>query len=441
MVPETRYAKSGDVHIAFQVAGEGPLDLVFVPGFISNLDLMWENPAAARFLHRLAGYSRLILFDKRGTGLSDRVTDLPTLEQRMDDVRAVMDAARSKAAALFGISEGGPMSMLFAATYPERTRALVLYGSYANFNEWVLPPEQLKDFIALVESGWGTGATLPAFAPSLANSEEARRRWARFERAGASPSAVIALMRMNAEIDIRGIVPAIRVPTLVIHRAGDVRVNVLAGRYLGQRIPGAKYLELPGTDHVLWLGDADRVADETEEFLTGARSAPELERVLATVSFCDIVDSTKQAEALGDRRWRSLLDQHDEIATRSIEQFRGQMIKSTGDGFLATFDGPGRAVNCIASIGESLKPLGIEIRGGIHTGEVEFKARDVSGIAVHIAARVAALARPGEVLVSGTVRDLVAGSGLRFQERGAQRLKGLTEEVRLFSLERAATPR
>jgi class 3 adenylate cyclase len=437
MVPETRYAKSGDVHIAFQVVGEGAFDLVFVPGFISNLDLLWETPAAARLLGRLAAFSRLILFDKRGTGLSDRVANLPSLEQRMDDVRAVMDAAGSRRAALFGISEGGPMSLLFAATYPERTRALVLYGSYANFNEWVLPPARLEDFIALVESGWGSGATLPAFAPSLAGNEEARRRWARFERSGASPSAVIALMRMNSEIDTRAIVPAIRVPALVIHRAGDSRVNVLAGRYLGRHIPGARYLELPGTDHVLWVGDADRIADETEEFLTGARAAPVLERVLATVSFCDIVDSTRQAEALGDRRWRQLLDQHDEIAARSIERYRGRKIKSTGDGFLATFDGPGRAVNCVAGIGESVRPLGLEIRGGIHTGEVEFKDSDVSGIAVHIAARVAALAGPGEVLVSGTVRDLVAGSGLRFRDRGARRLKGLSEETRLFALERA----
>jgi class 3 adenylate cyclase len=439
LTPETHYAKSGDVHIAFQVAGQGPFDLVFVPGFVSNLDHVWDSPVRARFLTRLAAFSRLILFDKRGTGLSDRVTDQPSLEQRMDDVRAVMDAAESKQAALFGISEGGPMSMLFAATYPERTRALALYGSYANFNEWVLPPDRLEEFIALVERGWGTGATLQAFAPSLVGSEEARRQWAQFERSGASPAAVIALMRMNAEIDTRHIAPAIRVPTLVIHRTGDARVSVLAGRYLGEHIPGAKYIEMPGVDHLLYTGNTDLVADEIEEFLTGARPAPELERVLATVSFCDIVDSTRRAEALGDRQWRALLDQHDEIAGRSIERFRGQKIKSTGDGFLATFDGPGRAVRCIAAIGESLRPLGIKIRSGIHTGEVEVKNSDVGGIAVHIAARVAALAEPGEVLVSGTVRDLVAGSGLRFQDRGAKRLKGLSEEVRLFSLERTAT--
>jgi class 3 adenylate cyclase len=437
-MPETRYAKSGDVHIAYQVTGQGQFDLVFVPGFISNLDHLWENPVRARFLTRLAAFSRLVLFDKRGTGLSDRVSNQPSLEQRMDDVRAVMDAAEAKQAALFGISEGGPMSMLFAATYPERTRALALYGSYANFNEWVLPPDRLEEFIGLVERGWGTGITLQAFAPSLAGSEEARRQWAQFERSGASPASVIALMRMNAEIDTRHIAPAIRVPTLVIHRTGDVRVSVLAGRYLGAHIPGAKYVEMPGLDHLFYTGNADLIADEIEEFLTGARPAPELERVLATVSFCDIVDSTRRAEALGDREWRALLDQHDEIAERSIERFRGRKIKSTGDGFLATFDGPGRAVRCIATIGEGLDHLGIKIRGGIHTGEIEIKNSDVGGIAVHIAARVAALAEPGEVLVSGTVRDLVAGSGLRFEERGAKKLKGLSEEVRLFSLERAA---
>jgi class 3 adenylate cyclase len=440
MTPETHYAKSGDVHIAFQVVGEGPLDLVFVPGFISNLDHAWDSPVRARFLTRLATFSRLILFDKRGTGLSDRVTDQPDLEERMDDVRAVMDAVDSKQAALFGISEGGPMSMLFAATYPERTRALALYGSYANFNEWVLPPDRLEEFIALVERGWGTGVTLQAFAPSLAGNDEARRQWAQFERLGASPAAVVALMRMNAEIDTRHIAPAIRVPTVVIHRTSDTRVSVLAGRYLGEHIPGAKYVEIPGVDHLLYTGNTDLVADEIEEFLTGTRSAPDLERVLATVSFCDIVDSTRQAEALGDSRWRALLDQHDEIAGRSIDRFRGQKIKSTGDGFLATFDGPARAVRCIATIGESLRALGITIRSGIHTGEIKMKNSDVSGIAVHIAARVAALAEPGELLVSGTVRDLVAGSGLRFQYRGTRRLKGITEEVRLFSLERSAMP-
>jgi class 3 adenylate cyclase len=434
MQPETHYANSGDVRIAYQVTGDGPFDLVFVPGFISNLDLAWEEPNRARFFSRLASFSRLILFDKRGTGLSDRFGEVASLEERMDDVRAVMDAVGSERAALFGISEGGAMSMLFAATYPERTRALVLYGTYGHFPLWVLPPDRFKAFMEVLEREWGTGATARFFAPSKADDESFKRSWARFERLGASPSAVLALFRMNNDIDIRHVAPAIRVPTLILHRTGDTRVSVEAGRFLGSTIPGAKYVELPGIDHVLWVGDVDRIADEMEEYLTGSRSEVEPDRVLATVLFTDIVGSTKKASELGDRRWQSLLDQHDQILRAQIEKFRGREVKALGDGFLATFDGPARAVRCATNMIESVRPLDLQVRSGVHTGEVEVKGDDITGIAVHIAARIAALASGGQVLVSSTVRDLVAGSNIRFVEQGAHALKGIPEALRLFSV-------
>jgi len=431
--PETRYAKSGDVSIAHQVVGSGELDLVFVPGFVSNLDLIWEQTSSVDFFTRLAGFSRLILFDKRGTGLSDRVTGAPDLEVRMDDVRAVMDAAGSERAAVFGMSEGGAMSMLFAATYPERTRALMLYGTYAHYPTWVLSGERLQNFIDVIERGWGTGDTVEFFMPSKVSDKAFRREWARRERQGASPAAAVALTRMNTEIDVRPILPAIRVPTLVLHRTGDPRINVEAGRYIGRHIPGAKYVELPGEDHVPF-DIYDRILDEVEEFLTGSRSEVEIDRVLATVLFTDIVDSTKRAAELGDRHWRSLLDRHDNAVRQQLARFRGQEVKNLGDGFMATFDGPARAVRCATAISDTVKQLGIAVRSGLHTGEIELKRDDVAGIAVHIAARVAAEAEAGETVVSSTVRDLVAGSGLRFQDRGVRALKGLPEEVRLYSV-------
>ncbi|WP_046867649.1 adenylate/guanylate cyclase domain-containing protein [Microvirga massiliensis] len=436
MLPETRYARSGEVRIAYQVVGTGPFDLVFVPGFISNLDLAWEEPIRAQFLARLASFSRLILFDKRGTGLSDRVGSIPTLEERMDDVRAVMDAVGSQRAALFGISEGGAMSMLFAATHPERTQALVLYGAYGHFPTWVLPPDKFTAFIEVIERSWGTGETLRFFAPSMALDERSRQGWARFERLGASPSAVIALMRMNNEIDVRHVAPLIRVPTLIVHRVGDTRVNVEAGRFLAASIPGAKYVELPGADHLLWVGDTDRVADEVEEFLTGSRAQIEPDRVLATVLFTDIVDSTRRASELGDRCWRARLDQHDEIVRREIGHLRGREIKTLGDGFLATFDGPGRAVRCAMSVVDKAEALlGLKVRAGVHTGEVEVRSDgDISGIAVHIAARIAALAEGGQVLVSSTVRDLAAGSSIAFAAQGVRAIKGVDDEIRIFSV-------
>jgi class 3 adenylate cyclase len=433
--PETRYARSGDVRIAYQMIGDGPLDLVFVPGFISNLDLVWES-AYAHFFTRLAAFSRLILFDKRGTGLSDRMAGIANLEERMDDVRAVMDAVGSERAALFGVSEGGPMSLLFAASYPERAAALVLYGSFARHP--TVSAENLPDHVDLIDRSWGTGEYMLRFmAPSRAGDDNLRQILARVERQGASPSAVIAIMQMNSEIDARHILETIRVPTMVLHRTGDQRITLDAGRYLADHIPAAKFVELPGDDHnfINERDITDRVVDEAEEFLTGSRSSTvEIDRVLATVLFTDIVDSTQRAAELGDRQWRALLDRHDEAARTQIGRFRGHEVKSLGDGFLATFDGPARAVRCATAIAGAVRPLGLTVRSGLHTGEIELTPDDIGGIAVHTAARVVTMAGPGEIVVSSTVRDLVAGSGLRFEDRGRHALRGLPEEVHLYTV-------
>jgi class 3 adenylate cyclase len=433
--PETRYAKSGDLNIAYQVIGSGPRDLVYVPGFVSNLDLVWENPGWVHFFTRLSAFSRLILFDKRGTGLSDRVAGIATLEERMDDVRAVMDAVGSERAALWGMSEGGPMSLLFAATYPERATALVIYGSYARHP--VLSLESgVNERIARIDRSWGSGEyMLQYFAPSFIADDAIRQRLGRVERQSASPAAAIAISRMNGEIDARDILPTIHLPTLIMHRSGDVTCPVEAGRYLARNIPGAKYVELPGENHVPTFERdlLDRMVDETEEFLTGYRADAEMDRVLATVMFTDIVDSTKRAATLGDRMWRAMLDRHDEIVRQQLARFRGREVKHTGDGFLATFDGPARAIRCASAIADTVQPLGLAVRGGLHTGEIELKGDDIGGIAVNIAARVAAMAGSGETLVSSTVRDLVAGSGLRFEDRGRHALKGLPEDVQLYA--------
>jgi len=437
-----KYAKSGDVHIAYQVIGDGPLDLVIVWGWISHLEEQWENPRIARFLHRLASFSRLILLDKRGTGLSDRVSiaELPTLEQRMEDVHAVMDAAGAKSAALLGISEGGPMCALFAATYPERTRALVLYGTYAR---WIYEPDypwaptrEVHDkAFAAYEQSWGSTIGLRAMAPSLADDPDTREWWARNQRLAASPGAAIALYRMNIEIDIRHVVPAISVPTAVLHRAQDKLIKVECGRYLAERIAGAKYVELEGEDHLPWAGDADAVLDEIEEFLTGIRRGPEPDRVLATVFFIDIAGSTERAAALGDAKWRELLERYYRLVRRELGRFRGKEVDTAGDGFFATFDGPARAVRCACAIRDAVTSLGIEVRAGLHTGECEISGPKLTGIAVHIGARVASKAGTGEILASSTVRDLVAGAGLQFEDRGTHELKGVPGEWRLFAAE------
>jgi class 3 adenylate cyclase len=439
MPPETRYAKSGDVNIAYQVVGDGPSDLVYVPGWISNVELMWEEPAHARLLQRLASFSRLILFDKRGTGLSDAVPldRLPTLEQRMDDVRAVMDAAGSERAAIFGSSEGGLMSVLFAASYPERARALIAHAIYAKRlwsadYPWAPRPEARAAEIESIERTWGGEMDISNLAPSA--DEAFKRRAVAYLRRSASPGAAVAFLRMNSQIDVRAVLPTIRVPALVLHRVGDRDVDVEEGRWIAAQIPGAKYVELPGDEHLIWAGDVDELVDEVEEFLTGSRPVHDAHRVLTTVLFTDIVGSSQRAAALGDRAWRELLGAHHAAVRRELERFQGQEVDTAGDGFLATFDGPARAVRCGRAIQGAVGELGLEVRAGLHTGEVELAGEKVTGIAVHTGARVAALAEPGEVLVSSTVKDLVAGSGLEFQDRGAHELKGVPGEWRLYSL-------
>jgi len=437
MQPVTQYAKSGDVHIAYQAFGEGPINLVLVPGFVSNVEHYWDEPDLARFLNHLGGYARVVTFDKRGTGMSDRVAELPGLDQRMDDLRAVMDAAGMEQAALLGISEGAPLCVLFAATYPDRCRALALYGSFSRFSYWFPTEEALAAFFSYVEQAWGTGGSVQRFAPSRVNDATFQRWWGRNERLGASPAAVTALMRMNSQIDISGILSAVRVPTLVIHRTGDKTVSVEGGREMAARIPGARLIEIPGVDHIFYVGEnADEISDAIEEFLTGSRGPVPVDRVLATVLFTDIVGSTEKAAALGDQRWRDILDKHNATIRRNLVRFRGREVKVTGDGFLATFDGPARGVRCACAIADEIKTLGIEVRAGLHTGECETIGDDVGGIAVHIGARVAALAGASEVLVSSTVKDLVAGSGLRFGESGVHALKGIPGEWRIFVAER-----
>jgi len=441
--PETRYARSGDLNIAYQVTGEGPRDLVYVPGWVSNIELMWEEPAMAHFLERLGSFSRLILFDKRGTGLSDRVSndELPTLEERMDDVRAVLDAVDSERAALFGHSEGGNMCVLFAATYPERTTALITLGSFAKRRDpdddypWAPEAVDREETAIDVERNWGhlRPQDVKYYAPSRLGDEAFVQNLERYFRRAASPGAAAALLRMNSYIDVRDVLPAIRVPALVLHRTGDHDVNVAEGRYLASKIAGAKFVELPGDDHWISAGDVDELADEIEEFLTGTRPLPEPDRVLATVLFTDIVGSTERAAELGDRRWRELLGAHDAAVRRELERFRGREVDTAGDGFLATFDGPARAVRCAISAGEAVRRLGIEVRAGIHTGECELDGEKVRGIAVHTGARIASLAGPGEVLVSQTVKDLVSGSGLAFDERGIHMLKGVPGEWRVYA--------
>jgi class 3 adenylate cyclase len=435
MHPETRYAQSRDVNIAYQIVGAGPLDLVLVPGFVSHLDNDWDEPRSAHFLRRLASFARLIRFDKRGTGLSDRPGGLPDLETRMDDVRAVMDAAGSERAALFGYSEGGPMSVLFAATYPQRTTALVLYGTYAKRSDpnqdypWAPTWEMRKAVAAEIERTWATDADLGNMAP---NADAALRRWWQLRaRASASPGAARDLILMNSQIDVRPVLDVIRVPTLVLHRSGDRDSDVEEGRYIATRIPGARFIELSGEDHVPWV-DADQIVDEVEQFLTGVRRSRDPDRILATVLFTDIVGSTEQAATLGDQRWRELLEAHNLLVRRELERWQGREIDAAGDGFLATFDGPARAIRCACAVRDAVESLGLEVRAGLHSGECELVGEKVVGIAVHTGARVAAAAGAREVLVTSTVRDLVAGSGIEFEDLGERELKGIPEPKRLF---------
>jgi pimeloyl-ACP methyl ester carboxylesterase len=445
--PETQYARSGKVSIAYQVLGEGPPDLVFVPGVISNVEYAWQQPAVAAWLRSLASFSRVIWFDKRGTGVSDRVTDVPTLETRMDDVRAVMEEVGSEQAVLMGVSEGGPMSILFAATYPERASALILWGSDVKgvrTDDYPWAPSFDEAIRAVEEAAerWGRrdycDEVLRNAAPSVADDEDFKRWWASYMRLGASPASAAALLRMNMEIDVRTVLPAIRVPTLILHRTDDRLVGVHNSRYIAERVPRARGVELPGADHFAWIGDTDRVLAHVEAFLAEVRQGAELDRRLATVLFTDIVGSTQKAAELGDRRWRELVAAHHARVRAELARFRGEEIDTAGDGFFASFDGPARAIRCACAITESVRELGIDVRAGLHTGECELVDGKVGGIAVHIGARVAARAAPSEVLVSSTVKDLVAGSGIEFSDHGVAELEGIPGEWRLFGVE--ATP-
>ena len=437
-MPEIRYARNGDVSLAYQVTGEGPLDVVLVSGFVSHQEVMWDEPAAARLADRIDSFARLIRYDKREQGLSDRLGRPPTLEESMDDLRAVMDAAGSERAALFGISEGGPMCQLFAATFPERVTALVLYGTYCRMIEGDgydigVPAAVLAGFGEIISRDWGSAVALGMFAPSMAGDRRFREYWGRLLRSASSPNSAVALMDLYRQIDTRPVLASISAPTLVIHRSGDRAAPVAWGRYLAAAIPGASYVELEGVDH-LPMVSPDEILDELEEFLTGTRLDREHDRVLATVMFTDIVASTERAAELGDRRWRDLIETHDALVRRQLERHRGRAVKTLGDGFLATFDGPARGIRCAQAIRDGVRDLGVEIRAGLHTGELEVVGDDVAGMAVNIGARVGAKAEPGEVLVSSTVTDLVVGSGLEFRERGTHELKGVPGEWRLFAV-------
>src|SRR5262245_19832056 len=443
-VPETRYAKSGDYNIAYQVVGEGDLDLLWIAGFVSNVELAWEEPLLTRYLNRLARFSRLILFDKRGTGLSDRVPrdELPSLEVRMDDVLAVLDAVGSERAAVMGHSEGGNLAVLYAATHPERVIALVTTGIFAYRKwapdyPWAETPEERKRYIDQLEDNWGADGDIRRIAPSAARDPDSTRRLATYFRQSASPGDAAALLRMNTEIDIRAVLPTIRVPTLIIHRTGDLDSKVEEGRWIAGQIPDAKFVELPGDDHLPWVGDQDGVLDEVERFLTGSLAPAEPDRVLATILVTDIVGSTERAAELGDRAWKDLLERHHSIVRGQLRAFRGEEVDTAGDGFLATFDGPGRAIRAAVAIRDALLESGIEVRCGLHTGECERLGDKIAGIAVHIAARVAESAEPGEIRVSGTVRALVAGAGIEFSDHGTVSLRGVPEQQELFAVEDA----
>jgi len=438
-IPRTRYARSNELNIAYQVFGSGPVDLVYVPGWVSHVEEAWEDADYAHFLRGLGSFARVLMFDKRGTGLSDPVAidRLPTLEERMDDVRAVMDAAQSRRAAIFGASEGGNMSVMFAASFPERTTALVTFGVYAKrvWSEdypWAPRTDERQREIEAVERDWAQLDPTP-LAPTA--SAEQLQSLSRYIRRAASPGAAAALLRMNTEIDVRDLLPTLTVPTLVMHRTHDRDVHIDEGRWIASQIPDARFVEVPGDSHVPWLGDSDRVLVEIEEFLTGVRPTDRTSRILATVLFTDIVGSTELAAQIGDERWRDLLGRHHAIVRNELARYRGIEVDTAGDGFLARFDGPARAIRCASAIIDGVRrELDLELRSGVHTGECDIADGKLAGIAVHTGARVAATAKPGEVLVSGTVKALVAGSGIRFESRGATALKGIPGRWELFSV-------
>jgi class 3 adenylate cyclase len=437
-----RYATSGDLRIAYQQFGEGSLDLVMVPGFVSNLDMVWESPAFAPILERLGSFARCSVFDKRGTGLSDRDFGFGSLEERMDDIRAVMDDAGIERAALFGVSEGGPLSVLFAAAYPQRATALALYGTMARIRRAPDFPEGLDGaltqvFLEEVERRWGTGHALRAFCQHIPKGDDTvTEQLARYERGACSPRMARHILERNMDMDVSSVLPTVSAPTIVLHSTGDPLIPASFGRYLADGIPGARFVEHDADYHMTYNGKDAWYLDELEKFFTGTepKAAQPTERFLATVLFTDIVDSTKRASELGDRAWRELLDRHDKISGDSVAAYGGRMIKTTGDGVLATLEGPSRAVECAFAIRDAVDKLGVKIRAGVHTGEVERRGDDVGGIGVNIGSRVAALAGPGEVWVSRTVKDLTIGSGLQFEERGRHALKGIPDEWDLFSL-------
>jgi class 3 adenylate cyclase len=438
-MPAIRYARSGDVHVGYQIVGDGPVDIVFVEGSVTNRHVLWEEPSYRRFVERLGSFARVILFDKRGMGLSDRV-QAGTLEERMDDVRAVMDAAGSERAALIGESEGGPMSMLFAASFPQRTVALLLCGAEVKeeiTEDWPWGESTREEFeesmTALSERWSNVPSSLKVFVGSWGDDPRVLEWFARLKVQSASPAAAEAFMRMAHDIDVRDVAPAIRVPTLILHSVEDQICHVENARYLARAIPGARYVELPGGDHVMYAELADLAIAEIREFLTGVREGPEPERLLATVLFTDLVGSTERAEELGDKRWRELLERHHQAVRRELARFSGRELDTSGDGFLAAFDGPARAIRCAKAVVSAVDELGLQVRAGVHTGECEVLGEKLAGVAVHVGARVAAQAGPGEVLVSSTVRDLIAGSGIELEDRGLYALKGIDEERRLYA--------
>jgi pimeloyl-ACP methyl ester carboxylesterase len=434
-----RYAKNGEVSIAFASFGEGPTDLILVPGFVNHLEIMGEFPRSQRFLERLAGFARVICFDKRGMGLSDRDAGRYTLEAVVEDMMAVLDAAESSSAVIFGLSEGGSAATMFAAGHPDRTTSLIEFGTYARMAAAPDYPQgievqMLRQFNNAMVESWGDPAMLGSWAPSLAEDEEARKWWAKLMRYGSGPAGGRALWEMYEQMDVRPLLPSVRVPALILWREKDRLIPPRLSRFVAEGIPGARGVELPGSDHIVFAGDQEAVLGEIEEFVTGQRSGPPTERALATVLFTDIVGSTERAASLGDLRWRELLAEHDRICRREIEQQRGRYVKGTGDGLLASFDGPARAITAAAEIGRALEPLDLPIRAGVHTGECERIGEDLGGIAVHIGARVSSAAEPGEILVSQTVRDLVVGSGIEFADRGVRDLKGVPGEWRLYAV-------
>ena len=439
MTPEVRYTWAGDLSIAYQVIGDGQHDLVVIPGWVSNIDLFWEEPSFVRFFNGLSSFSRVILFDKRGCGLSDKVLHAPTLEERMDDVLAVMDAVGSQRASLFGYSEGGSMAALFAAVHPERTQALMICGGYArklwaDDYPWGTTEAESEAYFESLPHVWGGPVGVEYIAPSMAGDPRFREWWAKFLRGSASITTSTLISDVNMAVDVRHILPSIQAPTLILHAKDDPMITIDNGRYLAEHIPGAVLVALDTADHLPWVGSPEQIVAEVRRFITGQTEVHDVDRAVVTVLFTDIVDSTRLAAELGNTAWRDLLEAHNTAVRHELAIHRGQEVKSTGDGFHAVFDGPARAIRCGCAIREAVKRIGVSVRVGMHTGECEMRNQQIEGVAVHIAARVAALAAGDEVLVSQTVKDLVAGAGFGFEDRGVHALKGVPDEWRILAV-------